>query len=81
RRPDVNIRNYWVLSVMRASSVTYILVSYNKIDPKRITAAGHGEFFPVESNDTPEGRSKNRRIEIVLSPDLREIFKILDTVK
>ena len=81
KSPDGNIKNNWDLSVMRASSVTDILVTENKIDAKRITAAGHGEFFPVVSNDTPEGRSKNRRIEIVLSPDLREIFKILDGVK
>lgn len=81
RSPDGNIKNNWDLSVMRASSVTEILVGENKVDPKRVTAAGHGEFFPVETNDTPEGRSKNRRIEVVLSPDLREIFKILDGVK
>ena len=81
RSPDGNIKNNWDLSVMRASSVTEILVNENKVDAKRVTAAGHGEFFPVETNDTPEGRSKNRRIEVVLSPDLREIFKILDGVK
>ncbi len=81
RSPDGNIKNNWDLSVMRASSVTDILVNENKVDPKRVTAAGHGEFFPVESNETPEGRSKNRRIEIVLSPDLREIFKILEGAK
>jgi chemotaxis protein MotB len=81
RSPDGNIKNNWDLSVMRASSVAEILVSENKVDPKRVTAAGHGEFFPVASNDTPEGRSKNRRTEIVLSPDLREIFKILESVK
>lgn len=81
RSADGNIKNNWDLSVMRASSVANILVEENKVDAKRVTAAGHGEFFPVESNDTPEGRSKNRRIEIVLSPDLQEIFKILDGVK
>lgn len=81
KSPDGNIKNNWDLSVMRASSVTDILVNENKVDPKRVTAAGRGEYFPVEANDTPENRSKNRRIEIVLSPDLREIFKILDGVK
>ncbi len=81
KSPDGNIKNNWDLSVMRASSVTDILITEGKVDAKRVTAAGHGEVFPVETNDTPEGRSKNRRIEIVLSPDLREIFKILDGVK
>jgi chemotaxis protein MotB len=75
------IKNNWDLSVMRASTVATILVEENKVDPKRVVPAGHGEFLPVDNNDSTEGRSKNRRIEIVLSPDLGEIFKILDSVK
>lgn len=81
KSPDGNIKNNWDLSVMRASTVAFILVSEGKVDAKRVTAAGHGEFFPIESNETAEGRSKNRRIEIVLTPDLQEIFKILDGAK
>jgi len=73
------INSNWDLSVMRASSVTKILVDENKVDSKRVTPAGRGEFFPVESNDTPEGRSKNRRIEIVLTPDMKGIFDILNS--
>lgn len=76
--PKGEIKNNWDLSVMRATSVTEIMINEGAVDAKRITAAGHGEFFPVESNETAEGRSKNRRIEIVLSPDLKEIFQILD---
>jgi chemotaxis protein MotB len=72
------INSNWDLSVMRASNVTKILVEDDKIDPKRITPSGRGQFFPVESNETTEGRSKNRRIEIVLEPDMKAIFDILN---
>jgi chemotaxis protein MotB len=72
------INSNWDLSVMRASSVTKILVGENKVDPKRVTPAGRGEFFPVETNETPEGRSKNRRIDIVLEPDMKSIMNILN---
>jgi chemotaxis protein MotB len=64
---------------MRASSVTKILVDENKVDGKRVTPAGRGPFFPVESNDTAEGRGKNRRIEIVLTPDMKGIYAILNS--
>ena len=77
--PKGEIKNNWDLSAMRASAVTAIIVNDGKLDPKRVVAEGHSEFYPVESNETADGRSKNRRIELVLSPDLKEIFKILDT--
>lgn len=77
--PKGDIKNNWDLSVMRATSVTEIMINEGKVEPSRITPAGHAEFFPVEGNETPEGRSKNRRIEIVLSPDLKEIFSILES--
>lgn len=66
----------WDLSVMRATSIIRILTE-KKVDPKRITASGRGPFLPVASNDTEEGRAKNRRTEIILSPNLRELFDIL----
>lgn len=72
------INSNWDLSVMRASSVTKLLVGENKVAPQRVTPSGRGEFFPVESNDTPEGRSKNRRIDIVLTPDIKGIMDILN---
>lgn len=72
------VNSNWDLSVMRASSVTKLLVDENKLDPKRVTPAGRGQYFPVESNDTPEGRSKNRRIDIVLEPDMKGIMDILN---
>jgi chemotaxis protein MotB len=73
------VKNNWDLSAMRAASVTNIIVNEGHLDPTRVVAEGHSEFYPVESNETAEGRSKNRRIELVLSPDLKEIFKILET--
>ncbi len=75
------INSNWDLSVMRASSVTKILVDADHVDGKRVTPAGHSELFPVESNDTPEGRAKNRRIDIVLTPDMKEIFNILNAAQ
>lgn len=75
------IKNNWDLSVMRASSVSEILEKEGKVDMRRVIAAGRGPLYPVADNSTEEGRSKNRRIEIILSPDLQKIFDILDSVK
>lgn len=72
------ISSNWDLSVMRASSVTKLMTDDYKVDAKRVTPAGRGEYFPVAGNDTPEGRSKNRRIEIVLTPDIKGIMNILN---
>jgi chemotaxis protein MotB len=71
------IKDNWDLSVMRATSVTKILLSNAKIDAKRITAAGRGEFFPLDNSKTPEARKKNRRTEIILTPKLDELLKVL----
>lgn len=73
------IKDNWDLSVMRATSVAKIILNNKKIDPKRITAAGRGEFFPLVVGKTPEARKKNRRTEIILTPNLTEVFKILQT--
>ncbi|PID93213.1 MAG: hypothetical protein CSA96_00275 [Bacteroidetes bacterium] len=77
-RKGSSIKDNWDLSVMRATSIVRILLDGSGIDPIRITVAGRGEFLPVDSADTPEARRKNRRTEIILSPDLSEVFKILD---
>ncbi len=69
-------RDNWDLSTYRASSVVRILID-NKIGATRLTSAGKGEFHPIASNDIPEGRSKNRRTEIILVPDLSEIMKLV----
>ena len=49
----------------------------HKVDPMRVTAAGRGEWMPVASNKDAEGRARNRRTEIILTPDLRELFRII----
>jgi chemotaxis protein MotB len=71
------IKDNWDLSVMRATSVTKILLSSAKIESSRITAAGRGEFFPLDAAKTPEARKKNRRTEIILTPKLDELLKVL----
>jgi len=73
------LQNNWDLSVMRATSVVKILLRNSKIDPRRITAAGRGEYLPIDNNSTPEARQKNRRTEIILTPKLDELFKILES--
>lgn len=70
-------RDNWDLSVGRATSIVRILIDDYKIDPKRLTASGKGEFSPRALNDTPEGRASNRRTEIILSPKLDEIMGLL----
>lgn len=72
------IKDNWDLSVMRATSVTKILLNNSSIDAKRITSAGRGEFFPIDPAKTPEARKKNRRTEIILTPKLDELFKVLE---
>jgi chemotaxis protein MotB len=67
----------WDLSVARATSIVRILTEEYKILPTRLTASGKGEFSPRASNSTPEGRASNRRTEIILSPKLDEIMKLL----
>lgn len=67
----------WDLSVARATSIVRILTNDYKIPPTRLTASGKGEFSPRSSNATPEGRANNRRTEIILSPKLDEIMKLL----
>ncbi|MDP5171853.1 MAG: OmpA family protein [Bacteroidia bacterium] len=66
----------WDLSVIRATAVSRILMKKG-VPAERITASGRGEFFPIAANDTPEGRSKNRRTEIILSPKLDVLYELL----
>lgn len=71
------IQDNWDLSVKRATSIVRILLKNSFIDPKRITAAGRGEFFPVDSSNTPEARRKNRRTEIILAPDYSKLYNLI----
>ena len=78
-RGSGQVKDNWDLSVMRSTSVVKTLLKYGQIDPKRITAAGRGEFFPIDSENTTQARAKNRRTEIILTPKLDELFKIIDS--
>ncbi len=72
-------KDNWDLSVQRATSIVRILLDGTNINPKRLIASGRGEFMPVDPAKTPEARQKNRRTEIILTPKLDELFKILET--
>lgn len=78
-KSDAAIQDNWDLSVKRATAIIRILLDGTTIDPVRLTAAGRGEFVPVDEAKTPLARQKNRRIEIILTPKLDELFKILNS--
>ncbi|WP_456463447.1 OmpA family protein [Lutibacter sp.] len=67
----------WDLSVKRATAIVRILEN-NSVNPTQITAAGRSKFMPIDTNKTPEGKAKNRRIEIILAPNFDEISKLLN---
>ncbi|MBN2486265.1 MAG: OmpA family protein [Bacteroidales bacterium] len=73
------LKDNWDLSVRRATSIIRILLENSRIDPKRLTASGRGEFMPVDATKTSDARQKNRRTEIILTPKLDEIFNILES--
>lgn len=73
------IKDNWDLSVLRATSIVKLITSNSTVDPKRLTAAGHGEFFPIDKENTAQARKKNRRTEIILTPKLDELLKVLET--
>lgn len=68
----------WDLSTKRATAIVQILKENPAINPENLTAAGRGEYAPIASNDTPEGKAKNRRIEVILTPKLDEISRLLN---
>jgi chemotaxis protein MotB len=73
------LKDNWDLSVKRATSIVRIIIQNKGVAPKRLTVAGRSKYVPVETNSTSVGRSKNRRTEIILTPKLDELFKILET--
>lgn len=73
-----NIRNNWDLSALRASSVVQALQNDFGINPARLTCGGRGEYNPVDTNDTPEGREKNRRTQIIITPKLDQFLDLID---
>lgn len=73
-----NIRNNWDLSALRASSVVQALQNNYGIDPKRLTAAGRGEYNPIAGNGTSEGKARNRRTQIIITPELDQFMELID---
>jgi chemotaxis protein MotB len=69
----------WDLSLARSASIVRILTGDYQVDPKRVIASGHSQYDPVQTNTTPEGRALNRRTDIILSPKLDELYKLLQT--
>ncbi len=72
------VKGNWDLSTKRATAIVEILRENDAINPENLTAAGRGEFAPIATNDTATGKAKNRRIEIILTPKLDEISKLLN---
>lgn len=73
-----NIRNNWDLSALRASSVVQALQTQYGVDPKRLSAAGRGEYNPVASNNTAVGKQRNRRTQIIITPKLDQFMDLID---
>jgi chemotaxis protein MotB len=72
------LKDNWDLSVKRATTVVRVLLEGSKIAARRLTAAGRSEYLPVDDRNTQDARQKNRRTEIVLTPDLTELYKLID---
>ncbi len=72
------IKDNWDLSVKRATAIVRILLNHSSIEGNRIIAAGRSKYAPVDPADTPEARRKNRRTEIILTPNLDELFRIIN---
>lgn len=68
----------WALSVARATSIVRVLVNDYQVEPVRVIASGHSSYDPLADNSTPEGRASNRRTEIILSPKLDELYRLLE---
>ena len=73
-----NIRNNWDLSCLRASSVVQALQNQYGVNPSRLTAGGRGEYNPLEPNDTADGRARNRRTQIIITPKLDQFLDLID---
>ena len=71
-------KDNWDLSTLRATSVVRILQEEHNVDPKRMTAAGRAEYIPIASNDSEEGRAKNRRTKIIILPKLDQFFEMIE---
>jgi len=76
-RGSGQIKDNWDLSVMRATSVVRALLQSGNIEPTRLSASGRSEYLPLDENNTPEARAKNRRTEIILTPNLDQLFQLI----
>lgn len=72
------LKDNWDLSVKRATTVVRTLLEGSKIDPKRLTASGRSEYLPIDGANSAEARTKNRRTEIILTPDLSELYRLIN---
>jgi len=72
-------KDNWDLSTARANAIVRILTDNYKVDPVRVEASGHSKYDPVDVNSTSEGRARNRRTEIILSPKLDELYKLMES--
>ncbi|MFD1062890.1 OmpA family protein [Winogradskyella litorisediminis] len=77
---NAQLSGNWDLSTKRATAIVNILRENASINPENLTAAGRGEYAPIASNETAEGKAKNRRIEVILTPKLDEISKLLNEI-
>lgn len=75
---QTNIRNNWDLSVLRASSVVQALQNNYGVDPRRLTAGGRGEYNPIADNTTAQGKARNRRTQIIITPKLDQFMELID---
>ena len=73
-----NIRDNWDLSALRAASVVRVLQDRFGVNPSRLTAGGRGEYNPIGDNSTVEGRARNRRTEIIVTPKLDQFLDLID---
>ncbi|MDD6185816.1 MAG: OmpA family protein [Bacteroidales bacterium] len=76
-RGSGQVKDNWDLSVMRATSVVKALLQSGNIAPTRLSASGRSEYLPLDENNTPEARAKNRRTEIILTPNLDQLFQLI----
>jgi len=72
------LKDNWDLSVKRATTVVRVLLEGSKIEARRLTASGRSQYLPVDDRNTPDARQKNRRTEIILTPDLTELYQLIN---
>lgn len=77
-RGSGQVKDNWDLSVMRATSVVKILTEDKNVKGANVTAAGKSDLVPIATNDTKEGKAQNRRIEIILTPDLEGLYEVVE---